>query len=583
MMRALALLVMVGCAGSADGADISDASSSDALPPGCTLGITYSPSMPIAGVDPIVRAVAHVTGAQAGSHTYRWVLLRNGLGGQPPLEEFLGGAEVEFSVNEAVYTIAFSLDGEPECLQASELVDVNAPGTQTVAMRAHVVTADPLRPPLVKSVIVEGGDQDVLAPIQLSEAVTVNGNLQLGNTNPVAGYLKFMPGVGPEAVVETFANPLGDFQIQVRSETHDVLVIPSTPNVPPQIVTWQAGQSIVTLADGQLVTGTVLDPAGAGLQGANVQLTIDGVPSTVGTSGVNGGFQLHVMPKAGAAVRIEVTPPSNSGLPRLVAESTAFDPAQPIAASYVNTLTTKSLSGTTLSRGGGLANASITIVGTIPNAGTISTGTPVTAAGEVRLSATANGSGVLPANFRAPSFATLTAVIFPNVVGDHAVTALDLSGAVPGTINAAPLVAQPTQLRESTNTTALPGAVLDAVPVGVLALAGAPTIRKTADASGNLTISLAPNANYQVRLSDPNGNRAAQRIVPNVTSSNLAATQPLLKATKVQGVVEGQSAIPGAIVQFLCATCTGLDRSRPIAEGITGIDGRYSLAVPDPN
>jgi hypothetical protein len=347
-------------------------------------------------------------------------------------------------------------------------------------------------------------------------------------------------------------------------------------------VTWQQGQSILQLADGQLVTGTVLDPAGAGLSGANVQLTIDGVPSTVGTTGPGGAFQLHVLPKAGAAVRIEITPPSDTGLPRLVAESTSFDPAQPIAASYLGTLTTKNLAGTTLQRGGsGLASAKITIVGTIPNAGTISTGTPVTAAGEVRQSATANGTGVLP-TFRAPS-AALTAVIFPNTVGDHAVTAIDLTGAVPGTINAAATVARTTQLRDSTNTNSLPGAVLDAVPVGDLALAGAPTIRKTGDATGTLTINLAPGATYQLRLSDPNGNRAAQRTVPNVTSANIAGTQLLLKATKVQGLVEGQSAIPGAIVQFLCATCTGLERSRPIAEGVTGIDGRYSLAVPDPN
>jgi hypothetical protein len=143
-------------------------------------------------------------------------------------------------------------------------------------------------------------------------------------------------------------------------------------------------------------------------------------------------------------------------------------------------------------------------------------------------------------------------------------------------------VPKSTQLTSSTNV-GLAGAVLDAVPTGALALAGGPTIRRVAGANGALTIDLAPNAGYVLRLSDPNGNRAALREVTGATSANLAASLSLVKATRVEGKVTGSGPIPNAIVQFLCVTCIGLERSRPIAEGVTGIDGRFSLAVPDPN
>jgi hypothetical protein len=38
----------------------------------------------------------------------------------------------------------------------------------------------------------------------------------------------------------------------------------------------------------------------------------------------------------------------------------------------------------------------------------------------------------------------------------------------------------------------------------------------------------------------------------------------------------------GASVQILCATCTGLDATRPIAETATDTVSRYRIAVPDP-
>jgi len=46
--------------------------------------------------------------------------------------------------------------------------------------------------------------------------------------------------------------------------------------------------------------------------------------------------------------------------------------------------------------------------------------------------------------------------------------------------------------------------------------------------------------------------------------------------------VNGFGASPGALVQILCAACTGVDRTRPIAEVTTDASGHYVVVLPDP-
>jgi len=328
------------------------------------------------------------------------------------------------------------------------------------------------------------------------------------------------------------------------------------------------------------VSGSVKNSAAAGIANAKVQLVVDGVPSTVGTTTGTGAYTLHAMPAAaGASVRVEVTPPATTGLPRLVATSTAIDLGASIDVKYA-AITTRDLGGTTIQRGSPLPGAAVSIVGTLASAGTVNT--LIAATGEVRQSATTDGAGKLP-TLLAPALA-LDAVIFPGAAGDHAVTPIDLTNSVPNSITAAATVSKSTRISNPGNTAGLGGAVIDAVPTGALALAGAPTIRKIANATGQVSFGLAPNASYDLRLADPNGNRGALRIISPATSATaIQATTPLLAPTTVTGLVLGNSALPGAVVQLLCTSCTGLDRDRPVAEGLTGADGRFSLAVPDPN
>jgi hypothetical protein len=577
MLRVAMIAGLAACgAGGADSPNV-DGNTGDG-PTGCVVGIDYEPVTPIAVEGAVIRATASVQNSP-GLHTYQWFLSKDGGPNMTPDSVNLDNSMVQFPVeSEGIYRVRFRIE-DPNCEEASVNIDVNGQGVGVTNLRAHVV-APPSenRPPLDKVVEVEGGDSELIEDLQLAQATLAGGTVTLGGT-PVAAYLKFMPTASAEAAVETYSNALGDYAVQVRPEPHDVLVIPTTPNVAPQLASWSPGQSTIVLQDGTQVTGTVRDPANAAIANATVQLSIAGIPSTIATTDGAGLFTLLAPPSPGT-IRFEVTPPPATGLPRLVAESNQFTIAGAVTVRYAAALTTRDLANTEVRRGSPLPNATVTLVGTLADAGTITAGTAVAATGEARFTAVTNGSGDLPA-MRAPA-APLVAVIFPGAAGDHAVTSIDLTTAVPATINAAATIERTATLTSSTGT-ALPGAVLDAVPRSALALAGAPTIRRTAGANGLVSIDLAPNALYDLRLTDPNGNRGALRVIENTTNASVTGSLALTKATQVQGLVIGAAPIPGAIVQFLCVQCTGLERSRPIAEGVTGIDGRFQLAVPDPD
>ncbi|MBA2544301.1 MAG: carboxypeptidase regulatory-like domain-containing protein, partial [Deltaproteobacteria bacterium] len=316
MSRALVLSVCLGaCGGAADG--VSDPDAPTANP--CQVSISYEALPPFASPDTVVRAIANVTNSE-GQHTYDWFLSFNGGSNMTPASASPDNSAVEFPATaDGVYRVRFRIE-DANCPEASQDIDINGPGVGTTAFRIRVVAPpDVDRPPLDKQVVVEGGDQDLLDDdVQLGPAVDASGTVTLGGT-PVAGYLKFMPGVGADAVVETYANAVGQFSARLRAETHQVLVIPTTPDVPPQLVTFLAGQTSLALQAGTQVSGTVRDPQNVAIANATVQLSIGGVPSTIGTTDSTGAFSL-VAPPATGLVRFEITAPAALGLPRLIGE-----------------------------------------------------------------------------------------------------------------------------------------------------------------------------------------------------------------------------------------------------------------------
>jgi hypothetical protein len=354
---------------------------------------------------------------------------------------------------------------------------------------------------------------------------------------------------------------------------------------PRLIKSWTSIQSTIDIGAGTTVTGVVRGPSGTPLAGAKVQLESGKVPSTIGTTAANGTFTVLVEPVLGAAITVDVTPPAGSGLPRLTAQSqTMFDLAQPVQVAYAGNLMTRDLAGATIRRGGApVANAKVVLVGGVPAAGSVTAGGgAVAASGVVRVAATASAAGVLPSTL-APARA-LSAVV-EIVANDYAVTSIDLTAGVPATIDAPPAVLVATQLRDPQDAP-IAEVVLDAIPAGALALAGVTSsIRARSGPNGALAASLAAGGRYDLRVHDPQRARGAPLLVADVAAQGVAAAYSLRRALKVSGhlVLSGSpTPVSGASVQILCSLCSGIERSRPLAEGTSAPDGAFILAIPDP-
>ena len=109
-------------------------------------------------------------------------------------------------------------------------------------------------------------------------------------------------------------------------------------------------------------------------------------------------------------------------------------------------------------------------------------------------------------------------------------------------------------------------------------------VAATTDASGSFSLALASGGRYDVRFVDPLG-RGARLVASNVLATGVPANATLPVALKISGKVSvagSTSPIANAAVQLLCATCSGIEAARPIAETATDGLSNYRLTVPDP-
>lgn len=573
----LILMFAVGCAGGPEGTDTppNDAAA------GCTTTLRFEPDPAIAGPDTRVRAIAEVYDAP-GFVTYAWHVDHQGVPVPTEIEQ-MDGSHITFPAPTAgIYGVRFEVTALVYC--PPQLVDftVLAEGANVTQVRLHVSPGlDTNVPPIDRLVPVSGGGDFSLGPIILDPGIVVNGQVRDGSVN-IPAYLRFMPAAGKEAIVETFTSPTGAFSARVAgTQNHDVLVVPTVPGYAPLLVEdWSSVDSLIEIDSGTPISGVVRDPAGGLLAGAKVQLTIDGVPSTLSTTSATGSFSVRARQVTGM-VTVDVTPPAGRGLPRLVASSPDFVLGSAMQINYAASLVPmRDLAGTTVRRQGVAINgAQVTLVGSMAAVGTVTAGTTASASGVVRIAATASATGVLPTTL-APARAL---VAVTQVAGnDHAVSPIDLTAGVPASIDAPPAQAIATQIRQP-DLTPISGAILDAVPVGALALAGvSASVRVTSAASGAIAASFAGGGHYELRFHDPAA-RGAALIVPDVTAGSIAAAYALRKGLFATGTLQSnQTAVGGASVQILCSLCSGLDRDRPLAEGASGPTGEFKLVVPDP-
>jgi hypothetical protein len=315
------------------------------------------------------------------------------------------------------------------------------------------------------------------------------------------------------------------------------------------------------------------------LAGAKLQVAVDGVPSAVATTAADGSFTLRAA-SGGGAVTVEVAPPNPSGLPRLSATSSMLDLSVPLQIRYAANVTLKDLAGTVVRRQGApVAGAGVTVVGSLAAVGTVTAGKVASATGEVRITSSADDSGALPAML-VP--AAVLSVVITVAAGDLAVAALDTTGGVPASLDAPPMQPIIAAMFDAA-TVRLSGAVLDLVPTGALAMAAAPPLHVTADGTGAVAAVLAAGGHYDLRFHDPAG-RAAPLVVADRVVATIATSYHLPAALQVRGTVKlgGTQPLADASIQFLCDSCTGIDRARPIAEVASDDAGRFTLAVPDP-
>lgn len=575
----LAMLVtLAACAGDT-GQNNPDANpTNDSGAPSCN--IVFDPQAPVASPVTPIRATASLLGV-SGVVGYSWDVRFYSTNAAVAFSNAAadGSAINFFAATPGAYIVKAQITGTTSCPSNTieGFVNVTDPNANMSVYRLHAVPSNTLAPPQDTIIQVNGG-ADIIRQIALDPGFAVPGTVRDNTGAGIQAYLKFMPVATPNAYSELFSAPTGGYSVRLLGVDHKVLVVPAVAGLAPKLIDWNVGTTTLDVGPGTLVTGTVRGPGGGGLAGAKVQLYAGIVPSTLATTDGTGAFSLRADFPAGAMITAKVTPPATSGLPRL--EGTAAFTLATLNISYSNALATCDLANATVRRGGtAQGGAKVTIVGTTAG-GSIAAGTTISVSGTVRVTATANGSGQLPSTLvpRAP----LSAVSEISML-DRAVSALDTSAcpAAP-TINAPAQVNIPGVARDSLAQT-LSGVRVEAWPTGALAQAGTQPVQATSSGSGAFNLLLASGASYDIRFVDPFARAAPLTLLNQAASGSIIATLP--KSLKISGdvsVLNSSNPVIGASIQILCASCTGLDAARPIAETATDAASHYSIAVPDP-
>lgn len=538
----------------------------------CNVSISYTPTMPVAGPTSEVRMISSVSGA-SGTLDYVWTVVKSGSpvtfqDAQSDHSEIMFLADVDgpYSVT---LNVTPSFGGS--CPQAHATVNVLMDETFENA-RLHIVPPFTAMGPVVdRPIQIHDGTDFAMGPVVLELSTLASGTVRDASGVGIPAYVQFYPLGMAGAMVETFASGTGAFQARLLLQAHDAIVIPAQATIAPQRITsYTPGGSLGMLTAPDTITGTVHQGA-TGIANARVQITIDGVPTTLTTTAANGTFSVLGHHAVNKAVTVEITPPAASGLPRLEVTD-MITTSSPIDVSYAG-LTLRNLSGVSVRRGGtALPNRAVVIVGKVTSTSTIA-GLPAT--GYLRVAATTDAGGNLP-SLLAPAVA-LSAVTTV-ALGDLAVGTV--AAGTPAFIDAPAMTAISSTAEGGSEP--LSGATLDLIPKDALAAANAPALQFIGDANGHITGSIPTGGRYDVRWSDPQGRVGpfVERDQPTVVGTYaMPAAVYITGDVTIQGM---ENPIVGASIQVLCADCTGLDRNRPIAEVTTDSHGSFRLAVPDP-
>lgn len=567
-------LVAAGCAGGDysgphPGVD-SSGGAGDAQNPCIDLVVTPSP--PVAGDHVKVTAVV----SAAGVFTYEWRVD----GVVNTMYEAANQSAIGFDAPDPVpHTVSVDISPSPSCGgHADRTIQIGNPNGALMTYRLRVISPANLAPPQEDTILIHGGTSSD-RPIFVDPGFTLAGSVRSGAT-AVPAYLKFTPVDGPAFDLVT----TGSFSAQLALKAHTVLVVPTNNALAPRLFAWTAatGPTMFPVDAGTAVHGIVRDRANNPLANAQVQLAQLGVPSTIATTDGTGQFTAQVAFDATDPVTVIVTPPATSGLARLTATGN-FDLAQQVQVSYATSPAPCDLAGSPVKRGGvNQGGAVVTAVGSLAGVGSVTAGVTATATGTVHVVATANGGGTLPA-LLVPRTA-LQAVIQLGPT-DFAVADLDTTACPAQVLDAPPMItASGTVLDAQGAPQPIAGVKIEAFPIGSLALANLLPVQTTSVDQGAFTLHLAAGAHYAVRFQDPSAHNA-EFAYPDLTAAGIPAMVQLAPAVALTGTVQilnYPNSIENASVTLLCATCTGVAASTPIAQTATDFTGSYRLAIPDP-
>lgn len=582
MRRAWLLLSLCVAACGADGAGDDDTANPDggASSDGdlCDVGVTFMPTLPTAG-DTIV-ATSAVPDADAFVD-YFWTVQHDG--GDVPFTLAAGdGSRIMFDTDDpGPYYVTLDVTGS-DCRGFDGAINVRVPGATDSQWRLRF-TAPPGQgvPPQERTIVVPSGADFDYGTVALDPGAFTSLTLRDAGGDPIPGYVRLTPAGSPGVVLDGFAGASGVASISSTLEPHDVLVIPLVAGVPPIGFTdWTPNNLTLMLDAGTAVSGTVLDPGGAGVVGATVTVRVDGVPSTAAITTAGGAFMVRARPDTGALVTVDVVPPEGSGLPRLRSAQAVLDLTMPIAVTYQATLARRDVGGAAVTIGGAsAANATVTFVGAIAGAGVVATGlTQAAAAGSFAIPVVANGSGVLPAA-QVPAIATEAVV---HAGSSWGVVDVDLTTVAPAAITA-PGAAAITGRVVDPQDAPVTAAVLRVTPTGALGAAGALERTVAVAADGTFTVSLAGGGDHALVFVDRSGDQALLRTPLAVTGAASLGDLELPDGLRLTGKVAftGGSA-PGVAVTIFCEDCPAADQLLPAAEAATDTGGRYRATVLDP-
>lgn len=577
ILLATAVVLGSACAASGYGAPGDDTPPDG---PGCRIAIVTSPDNPTTGET--VRATAQ-SDLIGGVPEYQWNVTfssePNGSGSAVTTRDAsIDHSAIEFDATSVgFYHLSLNVVGAGSCDQALPVdVSVHDAGAQVADYRVRVTPLPTSNVPAQDKHVQVFGNAGSSVQIALDKGIVSNGVVKTSAGLALPAFVQFFSVGTRLPLIQTYTGSDGGWSAKLTGP-YDVLVIPlDGATAGERIVAWNPGTPLQLDAP-TAITGTVHGPGGAALPGASVDITIDGQPAALATTGSDGSFVTAGYLAPNKPIDITITPAAGGALPALHGTSTTWNLGAPLAIDYAAAFATPAnLGGVHVRRNGAAAgNAAITIAGVLASGGTIS-GVAVTAV--VRVTTTTTAAGDIPAGVTA-SKGSLSLV--SNVGGVLGLASFDTTGTPPANVDTSSTATATGTIKNAM--VVLQGVSVDAVPIGALASAGGAVVHATTDASGGYSLGLAAGGHYAVHVRDPGGNGAPLDL-DNITSGTLPVTTTLASSLHIGGVVTSQNQPVGnAAVQVLCyAGCTGLAATRPVGEGSTDSTGGFSVTVADP-